>query len=305
MAQAPEDLDWYNEYDERQEDSSIHDKEHCHSRSIQNKEMRLLQFDSHCNLRGRNQPCDHSSDSDPHLAGIQRSDWRGEQLHDKEEVLQTSDSKEQSRKTSVTHIQLRKTGNPPSSKEEVKRTKITFYTASNRVLVKKQSEGSEEGCGVCLVSNRGGGDGDNVELLSQTVQVHIPQTVFYGQNTPLVLQSVSTRQAVDIKDNKTVHTDHSTMAPAQLVGCSPPPQTPTKAHSKAANTISHTIRIKLPATVRNTVREYFNSGDSKSCQSNTKAMEKELFISKLQWHSKMAEPKENPGKLSHGEESFL
>uniref|UniRef100_A0A8C7NAV4 Rho GTPase-activating protein 20 n=1 Tax=Oncorhynchus kisutch TaxID=8019 RepID=A0A8C7NAV4_ONCKI len=279
VAQAPEVLDLYNKYDEREED-----KEHYRSNSIQNREDYQLHTQSLYSLKGENSqsPVSQPDDSENCI-----SDWSGEQVHQsqKDKVFETSESKGQTKEISITHIQLRKTNNQAVNKEEVKRTKITFYTSSNRMLVKKQSDQSVEECGVSLVSDTGREHKENGELLGQSVQVHIPQTVFYGQNTPLVLQSVSIRQSVNNKEKgaKTkTEIDCGEVVPEQLGGgCTPLSQTSSKTNAKTASTISHTVRIKLPATVRNTVREYFSSGDNKNGNSDAKAIEKKL-VSKLQ-----------------------
>lgn len=280
VAQAPEVLDLYNKYDEREED-----KEHYRSISIQNREDYQLSTQSLCSFKGENSqsPVSQPDDSENFI-----SDWSGEQVHQsqKDKVFETSESKGQTKEISITHIQLRKTNNQAVNKEEVKRTKITFYTSSNRMLVKKQSDQSVEECGVSLVSDTRREHQENEELLGQSVQVHIPQTVFYGQNTPLVLQSVSIRQSVNNKEKgeKTkTEIDCGEAVPEQLGGgCTPLSQTSSKTNAKTASTISHktattishTIRIKLPATVRNTVREYFSSSDNKNGNSDAKAIEK-------------------------------
>ncbi|XP_023823122.1 rho GTPase-activating protein 20-like isoform X1 [Salvelinus sp. IW2-2015] len=279
VAQAPEVLDLYNKYDEGEED-----KEHYRSISIQNREDYQLRTQSLCSLKGENRqsPVSQPDDSENFI-----SDWSGEQVHQsqKDKVFETSESKGQTKEISITHIQLIKTNNQAVNKEEVKGTKITFYT-SNRMLMKKQSDQSVEECGVSLVSDTGTEHQGNEELLGQSVQVHIPQTVFYGQNTPLVLQSVSIRQSVNNKEKgaKTkTEIDCGEVVPEQLGGgCTPLSQTSSKTNAKTASTISHntattishTIRIKLPATVRNTVREYFSSSDNKNGNSDAKSIEK-------------------------------
>ncbi|KAK6322213.1 hypothetical protein J4Q44_G00070050 [Coregonus suidteri] len=100
VAQAPEVLDWYNEYDEREED-----KEHYRSIRIQNREDHQMLTQSLCSLKGENSqsPVPQPDDSEKIL-----SDWRGEQVHQKDKVFETSESKGQTKETSIAHIQLRK-----------------------------------------------------------------------------------------------------------------------------------------------------------------------------------------------------
>ncbi|XP_041949496.1 uncharacterized protein arhgap20b isoform X1 [Alosa sapidissima] len=282
------------------------------------------------------------------------SRWRGRpdvtmtvcpaSVGDGEQVLWTSESwGEQSvtgphrgqgkaRETSVTHIKLSSSSvqlptrsNLPEV-EKVQRTKITFYASSATLTVKEPAarlatdprEDSPIPAGTASPQNH-------------TVRVHIPQTVFYGQNAPLVLRSVSTRApaAPDITDgvDSPAHTGcprtritvsggislsnnawhgaptangaEGTVA-VQVTGASQdviasgggrgspgptvPPSSP-KPHSRASAAIRHTIRIKLPAMVRNTVREYFShrEGDGPSTNARSAAMEKELVINRLQW----------------------
>lgn len=59
----------------------------------------------------------------------------------------------------------------------------------------------------------------------------------------------------------------------------------TKPHGRTSAGLRHTIRIKLPTMVRNTVREYFShrEGVGPSTNSQTAAVEKELVINRMQW----------------------
>ncbi|XP_067113726.1 uncharacterized protein arhgap20b isoform X1 [Osmerus mordax] len=300
----PEDLEWCNEDDEGEEEG-VGETEFYQSTCTQNSKEPNLLSPSLFKLKGRQKP-------DFHLTGREREDSLrrgGEQVHwkEKNEAPVTSDE------TSIAHIQLKKTANVEvagkNNREEVKRTKITFLSASNATLVRSQSDHLEAGCGVSLVTDTRGERQEDVELLSKTVKLHIPQTVFYGQNSSLVLQSVSTRQPPNARDDKVAlfqtSLDRGDVTLGQLGGGNFPPQLSSKTFTKATSSISHTIRIKLPATVRNTVREYFSYSDSKSCNTEAKAVEKELLLSKQQWKSRMFDQKEKPSKLSQGEDSFV
>ncbi|XP_066194432.1 streptococcal hemagglutinin-like [Sylvia atricapilla] len=102
-------------------------------------------------------------------------------------------SHQQHREKTVKNIEIKGIDNCPLSQESLKRTKITFYVASN----KESSWGSqvgEEERPVTNTSSRDSPSSSSEQSLSKslpTVRVHVPQTVFYGQNTLLVLQSIS------------------------------------------------------------------------------------------------------------------
>ncbi|XP_046876113.1 rho GTPase-activating protein 20 isoform X2 [Hypomesus transpacificus] len=300
----PEDLEWCNEDDEEEEEG-VGETEFYQSTCTQNSKEPNLLSPSLFKLKGRQKP-------DFHLMSREREDSlrRGEeQVHWKEK----NEAPVTSEKTSIAHIQLKKTANVEvdgkNNREEVNRTKITFLSASNAALVRSQSDHFEGVCGVSLVTDTRGERQEDVELLSKTVKLHIPQTVFYSQNSSLVLQSVSTRQPPNARDDKVAllqtSLTHGHVMLGQLGRGNPPPQLSSKTVTKATSSISHTIRIKLPATVRNTVREYFSYSDSKSCNTDAKAIEKELLLSKQQRQSKMFDQKEKPSKLSQGEDSFV
>ncbi|KAL2094686.1 hypothetical protein ACEWY4_009405 [Coilia grayii] len=253
------------------------------------------------------------------------------------------------RETSVAHIKLSSSGAPlPTSPqtpacaslpevENVQRTKITFYASSATLTVNEPA--SQQ------VANEAGdplGTPGPVNPQNHTVQVHIPQAVFYGQSAPLVLRSVSTRApasthpAAARHSGPTTHTcitlsgavnvshvchgtegaavngcevvrgETGTDADSQgvigsgsgvgvVVGvtgaspryCADPRNSacqgsPRKQHSTSGSaSIRHTIRIKLPAAVRNTVREYFSHREADNA--HTASVEKGLVINRLQW----------------------
>ncbi|XP_009708844.1 PREDICTED: rho GTPase-activating protein 20-like, partial [Cariama cristata] len=120
-----------------------------------------------------------------------------------------------------------------------------------------------------------------------TVRVHIPQTVFYGQNTPLVLQSISRRYHHEpmILSPQGEHKEspQSASTPEELES-KPVEMAQAPTQSKGFNTFSHTIRIILPASIRNTVREYFRHDESKTCPAaEAEAVENELLRSRVGW----------------------
>ncbi|XP_038604481.1 rho GTPase-activating protein 20-like isoform X2 [Tachyglossus aculeatus] len=139
------------------------------------------------------------------------------------------------------------------------RTKITFYLAPG---------GSEA---------EGGGPGAKSSML----RVPIPQTVFYGQNTPLVLQSGARRQRPQPE------------APA-------PSGVPPSLDGEPPASVHHTIRIVLPASICGTVRGYFRSAGPTGCWGDdaARAVEGELLRSRAEWQQGAqgagGHPKEEP-----------
>ncbi|XP_068813067.1 rho GTPase-activating protein 20 isoform X1 [Struthio camelus] len=199
-------------------------------------------------------------------------------------------SHQQHREKAVKHIEIKSIDASPPSQESMKRTKITFYMAPN----KESPWGSpvEEEEERFMVNTRSSvpASSSSEQSLSkslQTVRVHIPQTVFYGQNTPLVLQSISRRyhHRPTTPSQQTEHKEspQSASSPKELE--SKPVETaqaPTQ--SKGFNTFSHTIRIILPASIRNTVREYFKHDETKNCHATeAEAVENELLRSRVEW----------------------
>ncbi|XP_063058221.1 uncharacterized protein arhgap20b [Engraulis encrasicolus] len=277
----------------------------------------------------------------------------------------------------------------PPEVESVQRTKITFYASSATVTVKDPSPvtrplpplpgaGVDAGAGWDAdVADMNPAPANPAAAASRTVQVHVPQTVFYGQSAPLVLRSVSTR--VPVASSTTTsgtadggtqqrnsprgsstatatathtcitlpgginvfHSCHggtevaavingseSTQGAVQagdeyqcLIGSAdvdvdytgakscpgqpstdsdvcqssakleqPPQQRQQHHHHHFTSGIRHTIRIKLPAAVRNTVRDYFSHGEAQdrdgsgnSANAQSAAVEKELLMNRLQW----------------------
>ncbi|XP_018584134.1 rho GTPase-activating protein 20 [Scleropages formosus] len=293
---------WYNEYDEQDEDNTAGIGE---SHDI---DLEADPSQSSSLTRSDQVSCSEVDEANVDLGHADVMVHQVSQVDHTDEVTKASEPKSQSHETSIKHIQLMRPDGSSFGKEKVKRTKITFYIASNKVTVQKEQMAPvTEGKGISVrVSKAGTEPPGPIQSPSQTVQVHIPQTVFYGQTTPLVLQSVSTKQSTMPKEN--AKTDASADLPPTIPAesCSSTAAS-SKSLTRAGNTIKHTIRIRLPAAVKSTVKEYFSHTDSKGCQSDSKAVEKELLRSKLEWQSKSltGTPKENFGKLSNGEESFV
>ncbi|XP_041076664.1 rho GTPase-activating protein 20-like isoform X2 [Polyodon spathula] len=309
MAQEPCDLDWYEEYDEKDEENN-----NCINETEDTADGRAPEegqeacCESTLSVNTYRSAEDDGGDSEhkgretqPSQAGVGKNQESMEL--EPESGACDSEPKPQRIETSVKHIELVR---PKTGKDKVKRTKITFYMAPGKVRMKNCSEQNEKEKSTISVSVSGSGDDSPVSAghQSQTVKVYIPQTVFYGQNTPLVLQSVSTKQNSEVP-NVQVQTEMNDPAVAAAASIEHLPI--SKTHSKAASTIRHTIRIILPASVRNSVKEYFLHSDTKNYHTDAKAVEKELVRSKLEWQNRkhMSTPKETVGKIGFGEESFV
>uniref|UniRef100_A0A8D0HN87 Rho-GAP domain-containing protein n=1 Tax=Sphenodon punctatus TaxID=8508 RepID=A0A8D0HN87_SPHPU len=217
------------------------------------------------------------------------------------------------REKSVKHIEIKGPDFLPSH-ESLKRTKITVYMAPNKESPRGspvEQEDTDIAVSISSTSSSGSSSQSASKSL-QTVRVHIPQTVFYGQNTPLVLQSVSRRFH---------HQERSPPLQAkqkQLPQSVPPPEEPrhdvpltahAKSHSKSSNTFKHTIRIILPAAIRNTVRDYFKHDEARNCHmADTEAVEDELIRSRAEWLQSQLQadtPEEECNMALFAEETFV
>ncbi|XP_040428434.1 rho GTPase-activating protein 20-like isoform X2 [Cygnus olor] len=199
-------------------------------------------------------------------------------------------SQQQHREKAVKHIEIKSVDDCPPSQESLKRTKITFYMAPNKESCQGSPVEEEEECSKANTSSSDSSSSNNEQSLSkslQTVRVHIPQTVFYGQNTPLVLQSTSRRHHHEptILSLQAEHKEspRSASTPSELES-KPVEVVQAPAQSKGFSTFSHTIRIILPASIRNTVREYFKHDETKTCpMAEAEAVENELLRSRMEW----------------------
>ncbi|KAH0630890.1 hypothetical protein JD844_004218 [Phrynosoma platyrhinos] len=187
-------------------------------------------------------------------------------------------SRQGQRENSVKHIEIKCPKDAPHAQGSLKRTKITVYMAPKE---RSPREEQEEGYVVPKGSNA---ISSGLSRSLQTVSVHIPQTVFYGQNTPLVLQSVARRyhhESTSHASQVAVVTPQSTRLVEERDSSVQPDGHHSKVSSKA---FSHTFRIFLPASIRNTVREYFSQDGSKECcAASAETVEKELLRSRAEW----------------------
>ncbi|XP_075040658.1 uncharacterized protein LOC142100760 isoform X2 [Mixophyes fleayi] len=226
------------------------------------------------------------------------------------------------KETSVKHIEIRR---PESSNDEGhQHTKVTFFMSPNIMAVKNLNDQNI--------------NGDSSSSGSKSTKLQIPQTVFYGQNTPLVLHSVSRRQQPEIEkpywqtqlkhvlhsspsnepvtnnkyedlpstviDNEVVNKEQSLKEPKREETTKE--ATLTKSHSKSIASFTQTIHITLPSSVKNTVREYFKHSDPKST-SQPVTMESKLAQSKTETCD-LQGPEAAREKKEHGclvEESFV
>ncbi|XP_053130344.1 rho GTPase-activating protein 20-like [Hemicordylus capensis] len=191
------------------------------------------------------------------------------------------------REKSVKHIEIKATEGAPRSQESLKRTKITVYMAPKERSPSQSPVGQDDedvATSTGSTSSEGSSNPGASKSL-QTVRVHIPQTVFYGQNTPLVLQSLSRRYHHESM-NRPPQVTLPPSAPLGEEAGHPAQQTHTTHLSKAGNssTFSHTFHIFLPASIRNTVREYFGrDGHQDYCVDDAEAVENELIRSRAEW----------------------
>ncbi|KAG9338908.1 hypothetical protein JZ751_024298 [Albula glossodonta] len=312
LGREPCNLDWCNEYDENDEENNVSGGKIADIASILTSESD--QSPTSCpgswGAEERDPGQDPGSDTDGAERNASDSKVADLQIHLPNEMSGTCQPKHQSRETAFKHIQLTRPNSLELKKERVKRTKITFYMASNTVAVRRQTDPNMKQHDHSVVEpNANAGSLDSSDQECQMVQVHIPQTVFYGQDAPLVLQSVVARNPSSPKQQcRQVKTDvDGVPLSEQLTEGSSALPSPAKTNTKTTNSIRHTIRIRLPAAVRNTVKEYFNHSDNKNSLSEAKAVEKELVRSKLEWQKKnlMEEAKESFVNLPFGEESFV
>ncbi|XP_073495692.1 uncharacterized protein [Phyllobates terribilis] len=194
------------------------------------------------------------------------------------------DSHCMNKETSVKHIEIRR--HESSNDEGLQRAKVTFFMSPKIMPVKSRTDQNP--------------DIDYNSYISQSPNFQIPQTVFYGQNTPLILHSICRKQHPEVEkscgstqlknvlnrgstnestSNKTsqdisavaienegikserklndLQTEETTRVNAQ-----------NKRQNKTITSFSQSIRITLPSSVKNTVRDYFKHTDVKSSSSS-------------------------------------
>ncbi|XP_069604735.1 rho GTPase-activating protein 20-like [Ranitomeya imitator] len=211
------------------------------------------------------------------------------QAHDKEIVKELNnfraedgpaDSHCMHKETSVKHIEIK---SPESSNDEgLQHSKVTFFMSPNIMSVKSRTDQNL--------------DIDCNSSISQSPKFQIPQTVFYGQNTPLKLHSACRKQHSEVEKfcgstqpKHVVHrgptnesTPNKTSADISTVSIEnegrKSEQNATeettrvnaqnKGQNKTITSFSQSIRITLPSSVKNTVRDYFKHTDAKSSSSS-------------------------------------
>ncbi|XP_051877645.1 rho GTPase-activating protein 20 isoform X2 [Pristis pectinata] len=185
---------------------------------------------------------------------------------------------------------------------DIKRTKITFYMAPGKVLtVQHKDDQEKQNPEVTIAEQDDKGHHrvssprkETTRWSGQTIKLHIPQSVFYGQNSPLVLQSVGRRQVFErskSSEQKIIPEDFLTRSPSrdsplqsdkELLDCSSQPQQ----CSNSTSNKRHTIRIVLPPSVKSTVKDYFLHNEAKHCLRDTTTVESELVRSRQEWQSR-------------------
>ncbi|XP_066496037.1 rho GTPase-activating protein 20-like isoform X2 [Tiliqua scincoides] len=191
-------------------------------------------------------------------------------------------SQQAQREISTRHIQIKNPEVAPCGRESLKRTKITVYMAPKERSPRDSPVGQEDEDVATSSTSSEDSRIPGAPKGLQTVRVHIPQTVFYGQNTPLVLQSVARKYQHQQSASRPLpatpavsqpgHSDEQTVHPTNY------------SKDSSSSSFSHTFRIFLPASIRNTVREYFSQdGQSDYCTVGEVAVENELLRSREEW----------------------
>ncbi|XP_058052623.1 rho GTPase-activating protein 20-like isoform X3 [Ahaetulla prasina] len=187
------------------------------------------------------------------------------------------------REKSVKHLEVKRAEPALHGQESLKRTKITVYMAPKERSPRDSPVVAEEA--VVTVSNQGtSSDGkhsssEGTSKSLPTVRVHIPQTVFYGQNTPLVLHSISRRY----HQGSMGHSSQEKL-PQRAALAEDPGQLLTHLEEKPSQDGSGTFHFFLPASIRNTVREYFSQDNPKDfAPTGAEMVEKELIRGRVEW----------------------
>ncbi|KAJ6663173.1 hypothetical protein lerEdw1_010309, partial [Lerista edwardsae] len=211
------------------------------------------------------------------------------------------------REISTKHIQIKSPEAGPCGRESLKRTKITVYMAPKEQSPRESPVGQDDEDAATSSCSLDDGRSQGAPKSLQTVRVHIPQTVFYGQNTPLVLQSVARKyhhqQPVNRPPQAVLTVPQSGQLDQQTVCPTSPPK-----DSSSSSTFSHTLQIFLPASIRNTVRQYFShDGRRDYCTADEVAMEEELLRSRAEWlrSQPCAGTPAEEHKLMFAEETFV
>ncbi|XP_030065663.1 rho GTPase-activating protein 20 [Microcaecilia unicolor] len=307
----PCDLNAFNEFDQKVEEKS--------SRIIEvrgHRQVNGAPQDCHLVERKKEVKCVGGSAGGESLSYGQRTKHKVD--HTSFRASETSeDSRELYKETSVKHIEIKSPESTPPSLDNLKRTKITLYVAKSTLSTSSPDEQENLGFSPSGSPNSNSNREGTKTQSPETMKVHIPQTVFYGQNTPLVLHSVSRRHHSDESSPErqtqwkcTLQASPTEEKPVDIAresaNSGQEPLT-VKSHNKAISSISHTIRIILPASVRNTVKEYFKHGEPKTCCPEAEAVESELLRNQTEWHTKpcMGTASEDLENVPLTEESFV
>ncbi|XP_067853210.1 rho GTPase-activating protein 20 isoform X2 [Heptranchias perlo] len=300
-----DDLDWYNEEAKKEEDVDC-EIEREDSAQISMKHMSCLKSQRSVDVE--------SSEKDVECftsAAYIGHDRLGTNFvqNNTEDLNRESYQERKNRLTVPNTTQFVTSSEAPtevsSYSKNVKRTKITFYMAPGKVLtIQRMGDQERQDPEV----NNAAQDNNSHYSISppskestrrsgQTLKVHIPQTVFYGQNSPLVLQSVPRRQISDGSKasqqkiipgdilTRTSSRDSPSQSNKQLLDYSTQPVSPQQCSNNTTNK-RHTIRIILPPSVKTTVKDYFLHNEAKQCLRDTTAVESELIRSRQEWQSR-------------------
>ncbi|KAM9324074.1 uncharacterized protein PAF06_000069 [Gastrophryne carolinensis] len=192
--------------------------------------------------------------------------------------------------TSVKHIEIKRP--ELGSNEGLQKSRVTFFMSPNIIPTINQNEQNV--------------NEDSCSLSSQVPQLKIPQTMFFGQNAPLVLHSVSRKQNAEEGEpqwrTQLKHVVKREMTNESVTDHSDTPSVPldkevtkkeqndvvhpaeefnretnlSKSHTKSITSFSQTIRIRLPSSVKSTVMEYFKHSDSKSSSSSDATLQNDI-----------------------------
>ncbi|XP_063169524.1 rho GTPase-activating protein 20-like isoform X2 [Candoia aspera] len=211
------------------------------------------------------------------------------------------------REKSVKHIEVKCAEARLHSQGSLKRTKITVYMAPKERSPRGSPVVPEEA--IVTASNKGtdpdgkrsSREGPSKRL--QTVRVHIPQTVFYGQNTPLVLHSISRRCHQEAVGQP------SQQKALQRGPLSEAPGEPAHLEGDPSEDSHGAFHFFLPASIRHTVREYFSQDHPTDCvPAGAEMVEKELIRSRVEWLRSQPCPgitAEERNALVFAEETFV
>ncbi|XP_072914160.1 rho GTPase-activating protein 20 isoform X1 [Hemitrygon akajei] len=179
----------------------------------------------------------------------------------------------------------------------IKRTKITFYVTPGKILP-IQHQGDQD------VQNPEVTDAEQDEkshytisaprketlrCSSQTIKLHIPQSVFYGQNSPLVLQSVGRRQTVErskASEQNITPEDFLPRSPSRDSQSDKDCSSRSHRAQQCSNSTSnkrHTLHIVVPPSVKSTVKDYFFHNEAKLCFRDATTVASEVVRSRQEW----------------------